>query len=182
MKSKYSFFSIIVFLLFAKAGFGQITAKDSFENSFLNNTVYFGYPAILLDAPDFGIYLAYTRRFKAIWHIDYEFQMALAYGDYGYDTGWFSHNGGETEYGNLLAGFRIYVFKRTNKINVYANFLYGICYFFDKERTYDNHYRTESELIPGYSGGLYFRFYRNIDIGIAVESYNSIVFKAGIDF
>ena len=179
MKNRYILTVFVTFLFFVNSNFGQGINKNNFKN-----TIYIGYPVTIFDPPDIGIYLAYNPTLMLNKYFALEFQISYAYGSYERESGWFVHNGGSINYVNYLWGIRLYLFNQKMKINPYINILAGGSYYVDKEYRYshDDELRTESLGTIGLSGGVYLQIYKNFNIGIAMETYPSIVFKAGFTF
>ncbi len=176
MKNRYILTIFVTFLFFINSNSGQGISKNNFKN-----TIYVGYPVTLLDPPDFGIYLAYNPTLILNKYFALESQISFAFGSYLRESGWFRHDGGNLKYGILLTGIRMYLFNQNNKENLYFNVLGGGSYFIDKEYS-GKILKTRSKAIAGLSIGIYGVFYNSFVIGVAIESYPSIVFKAGITF
>jgi len=177
MKLRKMYLILVIFIICITFVSGQNTNSNN-----LKNTIYFGYPATFLDPPDFGFYIAFNPHLLLNQYFSYEFQFSYGYGKYKSESGWFKHNGGYINLGNLLSGFRLYFFSREKKVNPYINLLAGVSYYLDKELAYDDSLRTKSDFGIGISGGVYLQLYQNFNIGIAMETYPSMVFKGGYTF
>ena len=176
MKNRYIFTIFIAFLFFINSSFSQSNKGNN-----IKNTIYIGYPFTMFDPPDFGIYMSYNPTLKLNKYFAAESQISFAFGSYLRDSGWFRHDGGNLKYGILLTGIRLYLFDQNNKDNLYINALGGGTYFIDKYYS-GNKLKTNSKTLLGLSIGIYGVFYDSFVVGVAIESYPSIVFKAGVIF